>query len=101
MMKASTFSPLPLALALFACSSADNQAACEAWINTYNDLPCVDGALGMTAAAACPESLNDLDCDASEYYDCLMTNVRCMDVGGTSVPDTSGLAACGANPQCD
>ena len=89
----------------FACSSGggdvgeENQAACEAYVNTYNELPCVSDAVKFDVGSACAP-LSNFDCDVSEYYDCLSQSWACTEIAGISTPDANSISTCGTNPTC-
>lgn len=85
--------------AMSACSSADNVGACEGYVSQINSLECFGGAQ-LDPMTTC-SGYESTSCDISEYFDCLTENTQCMDVGGVSVPDTSGTASCAALARCD
>lgn len=93
-----------MGLTLGACGGggggSDNRAACMAYVNTVNDLPCISSTTELDAASLCPESLNNSTCDVSAYYECLADAYQCMDVAGTSVLDASGITSC-TRPTCN
>lgn len=88
------------ATALAACSNPDNGAACEAYVMQINELDCFTGVARLDPAVACA-GVNDFSCDVSAFYDCLTANTSCMDLGGMSLPDTSGTAMCAGLATCE
>ena len=84
-------SNLGLAFALSGCGGHDNVAACEAWVEKAT---C--GNTNFSTLVACG-SYADLDCDISDYFDCLTENFSC-DMG---VPNTAGWVACAAFAVCE
>jgi hypothetical protein len=75
-----------------------NRGACEAYVSAWNALPCTDAAARLDAVVACPDTLDATSCDATEYFDCLATSVRCQSIGGVSLPDAQAIAGCGTSP---
>lgn len=74
--------------------SPDNVAACNAWLEANQ---C--GTYDFSQAVNC-QTYAATPCDVSAYFDCLTDNTTCMDLGGMSIPDTSGWTACTALAQC-
>jgi len=73
--------------------SADNVGACEDYVAAVN---CGDIDVGIDCSI-----YKDLDCDISDYFDCLTDNLTCEDMGGTKVltpgPD---YASCASKANC-
>ncbi len=63
-----------------------NQAACEDYVDDYNELSCVSNELNK--ADECPESLDDDECDLDDYYACLSEETTCSQ--GSLVKPKSG-----------
>jgi len=61
----------------------DNKAACENFINAFNDLECTAGA-NLDAAQFC-SAYDDSSVDCSEIFDCYTANMECTDVAGTKI----------------
>ena len=80
--------------------AADNQAACEGWVQQVNSLECYMGSTQLDPGSSC-SSYGSTTCDISDYFDCLTANTQCMDVAGMSLPDSSGTASCASLANCD
>lgn len=65
--------------------SFDNQAACEAFVDAYNDLECVDSTVSVDPDQACV-GYTDTTVDCSNIFACWTDNMVCEDLGGVSVP---------------
>jgi hypothetical protein len=63
--------------------SFDNQAACENWVSTYNELECTSGAQ-LDPATACG-GYTDTTVDCSAIFNCWADNMMCEDLGGVMV----------------
>ena len=65
-----------------------NRAACAAYIETQNSLPCM--TLNQQGfEQACPKTLDEA-ADLGPYYECMGAAVTC----NGDIPDMSGLADC-------
>lgn len=69
---------------------AANQAACKAWVEKQNALPCYKIAQ-MDVDQSCPEAL-DLAGDMVAYYECMADGVEC----NGDIPDAKGQMDCAA-----
>lgn len=66
--------------------STRNSAACLAYRDLYDALPCVGEDL---PADFCPEAMDSAPCDLTPYYACLRAGVRC---NGALLDATDALA---------
>lgn len=73
-------------LFVMAAGCGGNQAACEDYVDRYNDLECA--AQQLSAEQTCPASLDEDDCDMEDYYACLADGTVCED-GQVSEPECS------------
>ena len=80
-----------LAFGIAGCGGYDNVASCEAWVEK---MTC--GNTDFSTLVVC-SNYNEIDCDVSEYFDCLTENFSC-DMG---VADTAGWVACAALAVCE
>jgi hypothetical protein len=62
-------------LFLMAVGCGGNQAACEDYVDSVNELECVTQELN--AEEECPAELDDDDCDIEDYYSCLADKTTC------------------------
>lgn len=76
-----------------ACGGAggggNNVAACKAWLEKQNALPCAS-MMQMNAADVCPDSLDQTPIDMESYYNCMAENAKC----NGDFPDLAGQANC-------
>jgi hypothetical protein len=77
LMKRTTLFYLLSALFLLATGCGGNQAACEDYVDSVNELECVNQKLD--AEDECPDELDDDECDMEDYYGCLADNTTCLD----------------------
>lgn len=76
MRKTTLFYLFP-ALFILAVGCGGNQAACEDYVDSVNELECVSQEL--SADEKCPEDLDDDECDMEDYYSCLADETTCSD----------------------
>ncbi|MBN1654614.1 MAG: hypothetical protein JXA30_12660 [Deltaproteobacteria bacterium] len=74
-MKKAGLISIILALFALAAGCGGNQAACEDYVESYNDLECVSQKLSVEET--CPDALDDDDCDMEDYYACLTEETTC------------------------
>lgn len=60
-----------------ACPGPDNVTACKNAVEAANDQECITDELALDADEQCPESLNEVTVDQSEYYDCVYGQYTC------------------------
>ena len=65
------------ALVSLAIGCGGNQAACEDYVDSYNELECVSQKLSIEEE--CPDELDDNECDMEDYYACLTDEATCSD----------------------
>ena len=68
--------------------NAGNQAACIAYVEHYNALPCLP--VNLDADEMCPAIINDSPVDMSDYYACLAAGSTC----NGDIPDLSASTDC-------
>ncbi len=88
-----TASSLLALVGLVGCQSADNVASCESWLDAVS---C--GEYDFSTAVDC-SIYEDVECDISDYFDCLTDNTTCDEA--TGIPDTSGWTSCTDLATCD
>ncbi len=66
-----------------------NQAACKAWIEKSNGLPCM-ASVQMDAETSCPAALDMNPNDMASYYTCMEENAKC----NGDIPDLAKQADC-------
>jgi hypothetical protein len=54
-----------------------NVAACRAWVDTFNGLPCLPAQARLDAARQCPPTLDRQACDQTAYWDCVTSSTAC------------------------
>jgi hypothetical protein len=81
-------------MALAACDSPDNAAACQDYIDKVNTLDCYKSAKFTFDCSVYDQT----DCDISDYFECLTTNTKC-DANG--IPDVTGTTQCTSKATCD
>jgi len=64
-----------LVLSIVGCGG--NQAACEDYVDSVNQLECITQEL--STEEKCPDDLDDDECDMEEYYSCLAEKTTCAD----------------------
>jgi hypothetical protein len=77
------------ALFLLTIGCGGNQAACEDYVDSVNELECVTQEL--SAEEECPDALDDDECDMEEYYSCLTDETTCS--GDQLQPPAEGKCA--------
>lgn len=65
-----------------------NKAACQAWVEHSNSLPCYP--VNFDASEMCPASLDMTPIDMSSYYHCMIEGTRC----NGNIPDLSEAGEC-------
>jgi len=68
--------------------SAGNVAACQAWVEHSNSLPCYP--VNFDAGEMCPASLDMTPIDMSSYYQCMIEGTRC----NGDIPDLADAGNC-------
>jgi hypothetical protein len=63
------------ALFLLAVGCGGNQAACEDYVDSVNELEC--GSQELSTEEECPTELDDDECDMEDYYSCLADETTC------------------------
>lgn len=82
-------------LALPACESADNVAACESWLDS---MEC--GTQDFSTLVDCEiYSPDTYPCDVSDYFDCLTDEGSCDEDLG--IYDAAGWTSCADLASCD
>jgi len=85
MRKLSALLLVALSFTFTACGEDDpsfnNRESCEDFINAYNALECVEGAVVLDAEQTC-SGYNDSTVDCSRIFDCWVSNMMCEDLGG-------------------
>ncbi len=94
-----TASLLTLSLAACGDDSANeaNVTACEEWVKKTDALKCGDEDFTAYTKPINCTAYADIACNFSEYFDCLLKNSTCREVGTkekTKVTDTTGWPAC-------
>ena len=87
-------------MGLLACSGVrlpviggrwNNVEACRAYVAAYNALECVSDSDAHSPRDNCPSSLDEVPCDLSEHYACMIPRTVCVD----GRPDVSAHLECG------
>ena len=68
--------------------SANNTAACQAWVAHSNSLSCYP--VNFDADEMCPASLDMTPVDMSSYYQCMIEGTRC----NGDIPDLDDAGKC-------
>jgi hypothetical protein len=67
---------------------ANNVAACQAWVEHSNNLPCYP--VDFDASEMCPAGLDMTPINMSSYYQCMVEGSRC----NGDIPDVADAGKC-------